>query len=258
MPANVPGIAVFAQGAEVTWLGPDGAVSFIESEGLDPLILTPWEELSEGRHEIIVRAGAREEIIELFVTPAAPLPRELGSLAVRAQEEGLLPFDAPDGRCYVDRLAVYRDVSLVPSEEALPWLDVIQMNVTQDGGAVNGFDASPFSQNLRARMLCDSLETHQVDLAIMGTIPGLDTVYATNSIRTEFTCSDLAQEPLPAPFEPSPEPIEEEPYDEHTRTPPEEPGALPGTFLGCSAGGAGTTTSFGMLLFGMLFFRRRR
>ncbi len=153
------------------------------------------------------------------IGPKAALPTTLGTLRAKPLTTGRLTVASSGGGCRVKARVAYIDLVLVPSEEAKPWLSVLEYETLVDGKRVHISDAlnvaapawSSWVGKGRDRLYinCDkegfaglSKGKHRVVMA--ATIAGSATRVSTPAIEVVLSCGTPDPKAPPTAEDPKP------------------------------------------------------
>lgn len=195
-------------------------------------LLVPQGPLVAGTSYVLVdhttceATGAHGPSVTFTATATAPEPAELGALAASDDGIGSLTLGTVSGSCSSDVSADRATITLAPSADAAPWLDVIEFETRVDGhewGSSDNLDeVDPPGQSWQGRgrdllyEVCETMDdgvsaglaagTHQVELR--ATLPGSQAEIASAPIDVTLACAPeqpptCATDPTLCPVDPA-------------------------------------------------------
>jgi hypothetical protein len=252
-----PGNIVLTTAAAPTTPIPFTAQPFADGDYL----LVPAAPLAEGRYVVTDRntctaTGEHGPQVAFTVTPAAPLPADLGILIAPAPTIADLDLETRTGSCSSRATAAQASFELVPSASALAWRDVLHFETLVDGQpwryqtALNVRvppGASPTGRGRdRVFAVCASDDKSLVGLApgahtitMHATLPGAKDVLTSSTLDVTLRC-EAAPPPPPPPADPP------------------DDGMPAARDQGCSAGRPGTAAGLLVALLALRPRSRRR
>lgn len=216
-PANV---TIYIEGADPTATLPFTATPL---DGGDYL-LVPAQPLVEGTTYLLVDAtecwdGSTGPMAAITAGAPAPLPQALGALVVFNPQVDTLTVATASGTCDTDVTAAMVSVQLAPSTDAVPWLDVLELDTLVDGQPWHALRTEngsiPPGESWAGRgwdviySVCESSDPNvshgttegRHTVTMRATIPGADGVIVATSDPFELDCGSIGDPPDDPPID---------------------------------------------------------